>query len=230
MEIDQDNPELMEIDCREDAEDKNGEDQYKDVYNGEDEDAENSGEENREEEDENTEDEKDEDEDGDDEDRYDSEMCSKCRCSNFNQDELSDMFRDCGLSKQQSEYITSRLKEKKMITKETRVSFYRNRDVSFRKFFLSDDSLVYSCDIEGLINEYGKEKYDPKNWRLFIDSSTKSLKAVLLHNGNELATIPFGYSMTMTESYADMAYLLKKIDYYKQKWKICTDLKVVLLY
>ncbi|GFT46791.1 hypothetical protein TNCV_1317251 [Trichonephila clavipes] len=35
--------------------------------------------------------------------------------------------------------------------------------------------------------------YDLNNWRLFIDFSKLSLKAVLLHNGNILPSIPIGH-------------------------------------
>ena len=31
--------------------------------------------------------------------------------------------------------------------------------------------------------------YDPNNWRLFIDSSEKSIKAMLLHIGNILPSV-----------------------------------------
>ena len=42
--------------------------------------------------------------------------------------------------------------------------------------------------------------YIPNEWRLFIDSSKKSIKAVLLYNGNTIGYIPLGYSVNMNES------------------------------
>ena len=119
----------------------------------------------------------------------------------FNQDELSDMVRDAGLSKEISELIASRLQEKNCLAPGTLVTFYRDRDSPFRKFFSKAQGLVYCNDIEGLINEYKSVKYEAKDWRLFIDSSIRSLKAVLLHNGNDYAPIPVSHSVTLKEAY-----------------------------
>ena len=73
-------------------------------------------------------------------------------------------------------------------------------------------------------------EYDPTEWRLFIDSSMRSLKVVLLHNGNQLGSIPIGYSISMNETYANMKIVLDQIGYYQQNWKICGDLKVLNIY
>ena len=45
--------------------------------------------------------------------------------------------------------------------------------------------------------------YIPLEWRLFIDNS-KSMKYVLLHNGNKLAFIPIGHSIQMKETYENI--------------------------
>ena len=41
--------------------------------------------------------------------------------------------------------------------------------------------------------------YLASDWRLFIDSSKQSLKAVFLHNGNVYPTISIAYSVRMKE-------------------------------
>ena len=41
----------------------------------------------------------------------------------FNQDDLSDLIRDLGLSKTASEILASRLKERNLVTKETKISY-----------------------------------------------------------------------------------------------------------
>jgi len=46
---------------------------------------------------------------------------------------------------------------------------------------------------------------------LFIDSSVKSLKAVLLHNGIEFPSIPVGHSVHMKEEYENVKTLLDMI-------------------
>lgn len=148
--------------------------------------------------------------------------------SKFDQIELNDLVRDLGLSKAQSELLASRMKEKGCLHKKTKVTYYRNRDEPFRKYFVQDGSLVYCNDIDGLFSEFGVE-HDPKEWRLFIDSCKRSLKAVLLNNGNKLASVPLAHSTTMNENYVNMEYLLDKINYRLYKWKICTDLKIVTI-
>ena len=41
-------------------------------------------------------------------------------------------------------------------------------------------------------------------WRLFIDSYMLSSKAVLLHNGNKLPSIPLNHAVHMKETYASI--------------------------
>lgn len=157
------------------------------------------------------------------------QTCYTCGSCKFSQAELNDVIRDAGLSKSQAEILASRLQEKKLLSKRTKVTFYRDRDKNFRKYFSTQDSLVYCNNIKGLINEYGAEDYVSMKWRLFIDSSKHSLKAVLLHNGNKLASIPIGYSRIMKENYDYMEVLLRKINYAQHRWKICSDIKVITI-
>jgi hypothetical protein len=69
--------------------------------------------------------------------------------------------------------------------------------------------------------------HKPEDWRLFIDLSKSSLKAVLLHNGNVLPSIPAGYAVNMKESYDNMELLLNCVNYKKYQRQLCGDLKVV---
>jgi len=50
-------------------------------------------------------------------------------------------------------------------------------------------------------------------WRLFIDSSKVSLKAILLHNGNVLPSIPVAHAFRIKESDDNMKQLLQYIKY-----------------
>lgn len=47
----------------------------------------------------------------------------------------------------------------------------------------------------------------------FIDSSSKSLKAVLLHNGNKFASITERHSIKMRETHNSMEALLSALKY-----------------
>ena len=74
---------------------------------------------------------------------------------------------------------------------------------------------------------YFGQKYDAMEWRLFIDSSHVSLKAVLLNNRNKFSSIPVGHSVEMKESHKSMDLLLPALNYQEHKWLICGDLKVI---
>ena len=52
--------------------------------------------------------------------------------------ELNDFIRDLGLPKDGAEYSASFLKKRNFLEPNTKVSFYRNRDREFRKFFTKD--------------------------------------------------------------------------------------------
>jgi len=67
--------------------------------------------------------------------------------------------------------------------------------------------LVYCTDVDGIMQELGYT-HRSVEWRLFIDPSKLSLKAVLLHNVNMLPSIPIAYAAHMTETYEDMKHLL----------------------
>ena len=78
------------------------------------------------------------------------------------------------------------------------------------------------------MSELGCE-HNHADWRLFIDSSKTSLKAVLLHNGNTKPSIPVGYSILRKETYNTMKILLDLLKYPNYTWKICSDLNVFSL-
>jgi len=70
--------------------------------------------------------------------------------------------------------------------------------------------LVACIDTDGLM-QILNINHNPLDWRLFIDYSKLSLKAVLLHNGNTLPSIPVGHSVHNKESYEDMKILMEAI-------------------
>ena len=107
------------------------------------------------------------------------------RVSLYSQSELNDLIRDLNLPKQTAEVLASRLQEKHLLKAGASVSFYRNRKENLRKYFQSDGQLVYCTDVEGLLLAMGLSEYRSNDWRLFIDSSKRSLTCVLLHNGNQ---------------------------------------------
>ncbi|XP_076056096.1 uncharacterized protein LOC143034074 [Oratosquilla oratoria] len=146
----------------------------------------------------------------------------------FEQSELDDLVRDLGLSKESAQLLGSRLAEKNLLASNTHFAWYRHREQEFVQYFTKSDDMVYCHDVSGLVEHMGKE-YHPEEWRLFIDSSTRSLKAVLLFNGKQVASLPIAHSVTLKETYATMSLLLNNIQYQDHNWLLCGDLKVLTI-
>ena len=70
-------------------------------------------------------------------------------------------------------------------------------------------------------------RHKPEQWRLFFDASKTSLKAVFLHNGNKLPSIPVACAPSTKETYTTMNNILVEPDYKKYRWEVCGDFKVV---
>ena len=104
---------------------------------------------------------------------------------------------------------------------------YRKRHEDLVQFFKMESGLVACTDTDGLMQTLSIN-HIPLDWRHFIDSSKLSLKAILLHNGNTLPSIPVGHSVH-NESYENMKILMEAINYDKFKWQICGNLKVIAL-
>ena len=144
----------------------------------------------------------------------------------FTQEELNDLVRDLGLSKESAQILGSRLKEKRLLVPGTTFYWYRRREEEFLEYFTEDGPLVYCNNIEGLLSQYGV-KYNAKEWRLFIDATKRNLKAVLLNNGNKYASIPVAYSVHLKENYENLEILLAAIKYSQHQWVVCGDLKII---
>ena len=145
----------------------------------------------------------------------------------FNQEQLSDLIRDLSLSKAASELLASRLKDKNLLEQGTKITFYRTRDEEFVSYFDEQPNFVFCKDIPSVLIKLGVMEYTPDDWRLFIDSSKRSLKCVLLHNTNTYASIPIGHSTTLKEKYDAIKTVLQYVNYDDHQWVICVDLKMV---
>ena len=144
--------------------------------------------------------------------------------NHFNQDDLSNLIHDLNLSKESVKVLASCLKERNFLQAKTNVTFYRNRDAEFLPYFKEYEEIVVCSHVESLLIELGMYHCDTNSWRLFIDSSKKSLKCVLLHYTNEYASIPIGHSTKLKEKYEPIKQVLDCIKY---NWKICVNLKMV---
>ena len=89
----------------------------------------------------------------------------------FSQEEFNDLIKGLNLSKNASEILASRLKDKNSLSTERKVSFYRTREKELLPYFCLEQSLVYYKDVEDLLQNMGVPEYRYQDWRLFIDSS-----------------------------------------------------------
>lgn len=113
---------------------------------------------------------------------------------------------------------------------DVQISRYRKRQADLQQFFTVDEGekIGYCRDTKKLM-EHMRITYDSAEWRLFIDSSKQSLKAVLLHKTNRKPSVPIAYSVDTKESYERLQLILNLVNYCDHKWRICCDLKVVAM-
>ncbi|KAK5643931.1 hypothetical protein RI129_007776 [Pyrocoelia pectoralis] len=159
---------------------------------------------------------------------YTPESISPSRPHKISQEELNDLIRDLELPKSKAELLGSRLQQWNLLEKKVKVSIYRHRESNLMPFFEMENNLVACNDVNGLMSSL-RLVHNPEDWRLFIDSSKLSLKAVLLHNGNVLQSVPIGHAVHMKESYENVKLLLNKLNYELHQWQICGDLKVIAI-
>lgn len=146
------------------------------------------------------------------------------------QKDFDDVIRETQESKRNAEIWGSRLKEWNLVAGDFKVTSARKRakttEVDRLFSFNRLKTIAYCNDIDAIF-EYFNIEHSPDEWRLFIDSSSSSLKGVLLHIGNQHPSIPVIYGTGVSESYEVMDEVLTLIDYWTYNWKICCDLKVV---
>lgn len=116
---------------------------------------------------------------------------------------FNDLVRDLELTKAKAELLGSRLKNLNVLEPDVRITQQRRRSNELHDFFGSFNNLIYCKDIESVMI-YLNAPTDHDEWRLFIDSSKESLKAVLLHNGNLYPAIPIAYSNQKEETYENV--------------------------
>jgi hypothetical protein len=131
------------------------------------------------------------------------------------------------LLKDKAELLGSRLKND-LLAAGTSLYWYRNGEQEFTSYFSQDCDLVYCCNIPGLMQKFGVE-YKMNEWRLFIDSSKRSLKADILHNCSNYASLPIGHSVHLKENDENLKLVLTTVGYTAHDWMICGDLKLCML-
>lgn len=146
----------------------------------------------------------------------------------INQAQLNDFVQDLNLPSTTAEIAASRLKQFGALDSNVRITDFRIRSRNLARFFAQANCLCYCTDVAALFDAMG-HRHVPSEWRLFVDSGKRSLKAVLLHNGNCFPSVPVAHSVHLKESYDNMATLLTAIQYEKYQWFVCCDLKVTAI-
>lgn len=144
------------------------------------------------------------------------------------QEDYNDLVRDLYLTKDMSELLGSRLQQWKLLENTVRITSARDRSADLAKWFEVEDDICFCKDIPMLFAEM-KEQFDQNEWRLFIDGSTTSIKAVLLHIGNEKPSVPIAYGAGLKEQVGTMKDILNYIQYGRFNFKIVADFKVISL-
>jgi hypothetical protein len=86
-----------------------------------------------------------------------------------------------------------------IFSRKVRISSFCSRHQQLVPFLRKEDDLVFCYDVDGLMDTLGI-KHDPQEWRIFIDSPKPSVKAVLMHNGNQHSSTPAGHAVHMKET------------------------------
>ena len=120
------------------------------------------------------------------------------------------MIKDLNLSREGVQVLTLRFKEWNLLIDNCKVGVQKTRHKEYSKFYSVEEDLCFCKDVESLFGAIGIDHILSEG-RLFIDSSVKSLKAVLLHNGNAWPLIPVGHSTHIKEDYINVKILLNKI-------------------
>lgn len=148
----------------------------------------------------------------------------------FDFTEFQNLVRVLDLPTYLAEFLASVLKGKGFTTKNFLVTAFRDRkpmavfDSCFA--YVLDSGFIYCKDVERLFYHLN-HPYKDDEWRLFVDSSKRSLKAVLVHIGNKLPSVPLLYATETTEDLQAMERILRLLDYPAHNWKISADLKIV---
>jgi len=120
------------------------------------------------------------------------------------QNELNDLVRDLELPKIKAELLASRMNQRKILDEGMKLILYCYHQKNLEEFFTIEGILVTSKNVDGLFTGLVE-------WRLFIDSSKFSLKAILLHIMNVLHSILVAHAFGIKESDDSMKHLLQYI-------------------
>jgi len=119
--------------------------------------------------------------------------------------------RDLKLPKYKAELLASKLQQWNLLHHSMKVTTFSTRNQEFEQFFKTVGYFTYCKDTDGLMDAMHM-RHSPEQWQLFIDASKTSLKAVLLHNGSKLPSIPVAYAPSTKETCTTMNNILVEVE------------------
>ena len=136
------------------------------------------------------------------------------------------MVRYLKLSKEDAQKLGRHLKSNNLLHPDTTFAWYRSRASSYVDFYKTRDQICFYVDIKGLLLKLSYSD-NPNNWYLFMDSSQRSFKAILIEK-NTLKIMPVAYSRQNKKETRDLIQqVLNKIKYDSYKWYISGDFKMI---
>ena len=116
----------------------------------------------------------------------------------LNQEKLNDLVRYLIPSKSRvTQFKTTAMN---LLQEGTKVLIFRNRSAKLSSFYNFEATICHYTNATALMEELGTD-HVAKEWRLFIDYSKASLKAVVLHNGNKTPSIPQAHAVGMKKTH-----------------------------
>ncbi|XP_073436570.1 uncharacterized protein [Dendrobates tinctorius] len=143
-----------------------------------------------------------------------------------NQKDLNNLIRDLGLTKSNAELLTFSLKQWNLLDESINVAHQRKHHQTFASFFSQQEGLCFCNNVAGLF-EAIVIMCNSSEWNLFIDSSSRSLKAILLHNRNKYLSLPVVHSVHIKEDCTSINLLLCVLKYEDYGWDIIGDFIMV---
>lgn len=120
--------------------------------------------------------------DEDDESRDPSFQCpttKKQKAKHVTGQQLRDLVKGLELGKEKSEFLAAFLNTVGVLGDHCYANQMRKRSDGYKKYYKEEEGFTYCCNINGMLVDQYKVQHDPKDWRLFIDGSVKSLKVIL---------------------------------------------------
>lgn len=154
----------------------------------------------------------------------------RCDHIDISQLRLNTMIRQLKLSKRRSVILAGHLRAVNILASDVKISSFRNRQAIFAQYYTAnqENTFAYCHDIGALMISMNIE-YAAEDWRLFIDGSKTSLKAVLLFYNNSINPVPLAFSKVTKETYESLKQILEMIKWNEHQWRISADLKVIAL-